>query len=343
MFKTPSASWRMPLPAGAVLHLIGQLQSNKAKPAVALFDIIESVDRISLIDALEKEAERRGEPVSVLFQVNIAREPQKAGCAPESASAIDGAPGSLALAAAPRADDYGAPGRRCRGDPAGIFGAARIARRLATRATRGRSRHPLDGDERRLSRGHRGGRHLGSHRARDLSRASADGTPVSLRHQLQDEPDAGRIGGVLPAACRIAPDCPSTPISLSFRRSRRWRQSTRSPARHHIRSGSARRMSTGLPTAPTRVRSRWACCSLSMSIWSCWDMPSDVATSTRPTSSSIAKCWRHSALACGFFSPWARQPRSESFGVSGETVLRQLRIGLHGVAPEHLETDSDRL
>lgn len=77
-----------PLPAGAVLHLIGQLQSNKARPAVALFDIIESVDRMSLIDALEKEAERRGEPVSVLLQVNIAREPQKAGCAPEAASQL---------------------------------------------------------------------------------------------------------------------------------------------------------------------------------------------------------------------------------------------------------------
>src|SRR5215211_4798315 len=75
-----------PLPAGAVLHLIGQLQSNKAKPAVALFDIIESVDRLSLIDALENEAERRGEPVSVLLQVNIAREPQKAGCMTEYAS-----------------------------------------------------------------------------------------------------------------------------------------------------------------------------------------------------------------------------------------------------------------
>jgi pyridoxal phosphate enzyme (YggS family) len=77
-----------PLPADVVLHLIGQLQSNKVKPAVALFDIIESVDRMSLIDALEKEAERRGEPVSVLLQVNIARESQKAGCAPESASEL---------------------------------------------------------------------------------------------------------------------------------------------------------------------------------------------------------------------------------------------------------------
>ena len=75
-----------PLPAGAELHLIGQLQSNKVRPAITLFDIIESVDRMSLIDALEREAERRGEPVSVLLQVNIAREPQKAGCMSDSAS-----------------------------------------------------------------------------------------------------------------------------------------------------------------------------------------------------------------------------------------------------------------
>jgi hypothetical protein len=77
-----------PLPAGSVLHLIGQLQSNKAKPAVALFDIIESVDRGSLIAALEKAGERRGAPTPVLLQVNIAREPQKAGCSPESASVL---------------------------------------------------------------------------------------------------------------------------------------------------------------------------------------------------------------------------------------------------------------
>jgi PLP dependent protein len=77
-----------PLPDETVLHLIGHLQSNKAKMAVALFDIIESVDRISLIDVLEKEAERCGQPVSVLLQVNIAREPQKAGCVPESASEL---------------------------------------------------------------------------------------------------------------------------------------------------------------------------------------------------------------------------------------------------------------
>jgi pyridoxal phosphate enzyme (YggS family) len=76
------------LPPGATLHFIGQLQSNKARPALALFDIIESVDRPSLIAALEGEAERSERVVPVLLQVNVAREPQKAGCPPEAAPAL---------------------------------------------------------------------------------------------------------------------------------------------------------------------------------------------------------------------------------------------------------------
>ena len=83
-----SRKFSEPLPAGGRLHLIGQLQSNKGRAAVALFDIIESVDRPSLIDALEREAERRGRPLPVLLQVNVAREPQKAGCDPELASQL---------------------------------------------------------------------------------------------------------------------------------------------------------------------------------------------------------------------------------------------------------------
>lgn len=75
----------MPLPSDCSLHLIGHLQSNKAKPAALLFDIIESVDRSSVIDALEKEAERRNTALKVLLQVNIAREEQKAGCDPDEA------------------------------------------------------------------------------------------------------------------------------------------------------------------------------------------------------------------------------------------------------------------
>jgi pyridoxal phosphate enzyme (YggS family) len=73
------------LPPDAALHMIGQLQSNKVRSALALFDIIESVDRSSLIDALEKEGARKERSIPVLLQVNVAGESQKAGCDPELA------------------------------------------------------------------------------------------------------------------------------------------------------------------------------------------------------------------------------------------------------------------
>lgn len=77
-----------PLPPGARLHMIGQLQTNKVRPALGLFSLIESVDRLSLIQALEKEASRTRQRVPVLIQVNIAGEAQKAGCAPEHAASL---------------------------------------------------------------------------------------------------------------------------------------------------------------------------------------------------------------------------------------------------------------
>ncbi len=83
-----AAKFAEPLPTCMRLHLIGQLQTNKAKAAIRLFDRIESVDRLSLIDALEKEAAKAETIVSVLLQVNIGREPQKAGCPPEEALAL---------------------------------------------------------------------------------------------------------------------------------------------------------------------------------------------------------------------------------------------------------------
>lgn len=76
------------LPDDLRLHLIGQLQSNKARPAVSLFQLIESVDRISLIDALEKEAAILERPIPVLLQVNVAGEAQKAGCNAADAPAL---------------------------------------------------------------------------------------------------------------------------------------------------------------------------------------------------------------------------------------------------------------
>jgi pyridoxal phosphate enzyme (YggS family) len=70
------------------VRLIGQLQSNKARHAAHLFDCIESVDRLSLVEALEREVARLGKVLPVLIQVNVAREPQKSGCAEEDAGAL---------------------------------------------------------------------------------------------------------------------------------------------------------------------------------------------------------------------------------------------------------------
>ncbi|WP_086619215.1 YggS family pyridoxal phosphate-dependent enzyme [Erythrobacter tepidarius] len=62
------------------LHLIGQLQSNKAREAVALFDCIHSLDRPSLLAALTKAMDEAGRQVPCFVQVNIGNEPQKGGC-----------------------------------------------------------------------------------------------------------------------------------------------------------------------------------------------------------------------------------------------------------------------
>ena len=76
------------LPADARLHLIGHLQTNKVRPAVKLFDFIHSVDRSSLLLALDREAARQDREMAVLIQVNVAAEPQKHGCRPEELPAL---------------------------------------------------------------------------------------------------------------------------------------------------------------------------------------------------------------------------------------------------------------
>lgn len=63
------------------LHLIGQLQSNKAEEAVALFDAIHSIDRSSLVQAVAKACEKAGKRPQLFVQVNIGDEEQKGGCA----------------------------------------------------------------------------------------------------------------------------------------------------------------------------------------------------------------------------------------------------------------------
>jgi PLP dependent protein len=63
------------------LHLVGQLQSNKAEEAVALFDVIHSVDRASLVTALGKAQDKTDRKPACFLQVNIGDEDQKGGCA----------------------------------------------------------------------------------------------------------------------------------------------------------------------------------------------------------------------------------------------------------------------
>jgi pyridoxal phosphate enzyme (YggS family) len=73
---------------GIELHLIGPLQSNKAKEAVALFDAIHSVDRPSICEALAKEIEKQGRSPTLFVQINTGEEAQKAGIAPSDADAF---------------------------------------------------------------------------------------------------------------------------------------------------------------------------------------------------------------------------------------------------------------
>ncbi|MGI9405547.1 MAG: YggS family pyridoxal phosphate-dependent enzyme [Hyphomicrobiaceae bacterium] len=70
------------------LHLIGPLQSNKTRDAVALFDVIHTVDRPKIAKTLAAEMERTGRNLPVFIQVNTGAEPQKAGIAPEELSAF---------------------------------------------------------------------------------------------------------------------------------------------------------------------------------------------------------------------------------------------------------------
>jgi pyridoxal phosphate enzyme (YggS family) len=83
--KWPALKARHP---GIELHLVGSLQSNKAKDAVALFDAIHSVDRPSLAEALAREIAKQGRKPTLFVEVNTGAEPQKAGVLPEDTDAF---------------------------------------------------------------------------------------------------------------------------------------------------------------------------------------------------------------------------------------------------------------
>ena len=70
------------------LHMVGPLQSNKARDAVGLFDVIQTLDRASLAEALAKEIARQGRRPRLLVQVNTGEEPQKGGVPPTEADAF---------------------------------------------------------------------------------------------------------------------------------------------------------------------------------------------------------------------------------------------------------------
>jgi pyridoxal phosphate enzyme (YggS family) len=73
---------------GLELHLIGPLQTNKVKEAVALFDVIQTLDRPKLADALAAERDRSGRCPALFVQVNTGEEDQKAGALPREAGAL---------------------------------------------------------------------------------------------------------------------------------------------------------------------------------------------------------------------------------------------------------------
>ena len=83
--KWPPLRERFPL---SKLHLIGPLQSNKAKDAVRLFDAIHTIDRPKIARAVADEMARQGRTPELFIQVNIGQEPQKAGVAPMATRAL---------------------------------------------------------------------------------------------------------------------------------------------------------------------------------------------------------------------------------------------------------------
>jgi len=83
--KYPALKQEFP---GLELHLIGPLQTNKVKEAVALFDVIQTLDRVRLADALAAERDKTGRCPSLFLQVNTGEEPQKAGVLPPEVAGL---------------------------------------------------------------------------------------------------------------------------------------------------------------------------------------------------------------------------------------------------------------
>ncbi len=86
--RVQEAQEKVSLGRGLRWHLIGHLQRNKVRPALEIFDVIQSVDRLELAEALQKMAESMGRSVEVLVQVNAARVETRFGAIPEETPAL---------------------------------------------------------------------------------------------------------------------------------------------------------------------------------------------------------------------------------------------------------------
>ena len=116
-------------------HLIGSLQTNKARDAARLFDWIHSVDRLDLAQELSRRAHGAGRPLNVLLQVNLGDEPQKGGVAPAELKRLHEMVAELPASEGARA--HGDPARDgAAGAGAAVFPApARAARRAGRSST----------------------------------------------------------------------------------------------------------------------------------------------------------------------------------------------------------------
>lgn len=89
--RLKEAQGKLPnLPQNIKKHFIGQLQTNKVRDIVKLFDVIQSVDRLKLARKIDEECEKIGKIMTILIQVNTSDEPQKGGVAPDEAIALVG-------------------------------------------------------------------------------------------------------------------------------------------------------------------------------------------------------------------------------------------------------------
>jgi pyridoxal phosphate enzyme (YggS family) len=94
--RVQEARDKKPLVRGSARwHLIGHLQTNKAKDAVKLFDVVQSVDSLDLAEKLARAAENHGKTIEIMLEVNIGDEPQKSGIARGDVDAIAKATASL--------------------------------------------------------------------------------------------------------------------------------------------------------------------------------------------------------------------------------------------------------